>query len=300
MALPWNIFGKGKNVKADGVFLQCKDCEETIPKKDLEANMGVCPRCGYHHRIGARRRIEVTLDEGSVEELFQDLEPVDPLGFIGRRSYAERLAEARQKTGLADAAVVCKGKIMGRELIFACTDSNFLMGSMGSVVGEKIARAIETATQNNLPVVIVSGSGGGARMDEGTVALMQMAKTSAAVAKHHQAGGLYISVITNPTYGGVAASFATLGDVILAEPRAETGFTGRIVIQQTMKVDLPEHFQESEFMLEHGQIDMIVDRHSMRQTLFSLIEYCLPVGDGQPRLPVAEAPPAAAPPAATS
>jgi acetyl-CoA carboxylase carboxyl transferase subunit beta len=278
MALSWSFFRKPKNVKADGVFAKCEGCQETVPTKDLDANLGVCPRCGHHHRIGAIRRIEVTVDEGSFEEYFEDLEPVDPLGFVGRRSYSERVADARERTGLREAAIAGTGRILGRSAVIACTDFGFLMGSMGSVVGEKITRAIELATERAEPVIIFSGSGGGARMDEGMLSLMQMAKTSAAVAKHDAAGLLYISVITNPTYAGVAASFASLGDIIVAEPRAQTGFTGPRVIRQTMKVELPEHFQESEFMLEHGQIDMIVERHRMRETLHKLMQYAMPVG----------------------
>jgi len=274
MAMPWSFFRK------NGVFVQCDGCQETVPRKDVEANMSVCPRCGYHHRIGALKRIEITLDEGTFEEHFEGIEAVDPLGFVGKRSYAQRIADARERTGLKDAAVAGTGKVLGAELVIACTDFGFLMGSMGSALGEKITRAVELATERRLPVIIFSGSGGGARMDEGMLSLMQMAKTSAAIARHNLQRLLYISVITNPTYAGVAASFASLGDVIMAEPRAQTGFTGPRVIEQTMKVKLPAHFQESEFMLEHGQIDMIVEREHMREAIRKLIDYCVPADGG--------------------
>jgi acetyl-CoA carboxylase carboxyl transferase subunit beta len=263
------IFGRQRNVKSDGVFMPCDNCKATLVVKDVEANLSVCPECDWHFRIGARRRVELIVDPDSWKELFGDLAPVDPLQFAGKRSYAQRLQESQKRSGLKDAIVTGVGSVQGRRAALAVTDSSFMMGSMGSVVGEKITRTVEYATQHRLPVVIVSGSGGGARMDEGALSLMQMAKTSAALAKHREARCLYVSVITNPTYGGVSASFATLGDINLAEPKAQMGFTGPRVIQQTIKAELPDGFQTAEFLLEHGQLDLIV-----RQ----LFDYLMPEG----------------------
>ena len=205
-----------------------------------------------------------------------DLRPGDPLGFNDRRPYPERVKAEQERTGLNEAAVVGQGFIKGIRIVFGLTDSGFIMGSMGSVVGEKLTRAIEEATRQKLPLVIVSGSGGGARMHEGIFSLMQMAKVSAALARHHAAGGLYISVLTHPTMGGVAASFASLGDIILAEPKALIGFAGPKVIAQTVRVQLPDGFQTSEFLLEHGFIDRIVHRRDLRSMLAQLIDYVSP------------------------
>jgi acetyl-CoA carboxylase carboxyl transferase subunit beta len=265
-----------RHVKTDGVFTKCKNCDEMVRVKDVEEKLDVCPACNHHFPIGAPRRIGITCDEGSYEELFSDIFPLDPLNFNARKPYAERLKQSQKSTGIADAVITGVGKIKGKEAAVAVTDYRFMMGSMGSVVGEKIALLAEHAIDKNLPLIIFSGSGGGARMDEGVVSLMQMAKTSAALSKVHRAGLLYISVITDPTYGGVSASFATLGDVILAEPRARMGFTGPRVIQQTMRVDLPPGFQEAEFNLAHGQVDKIVSRKDMPDTLANLIEFFRP------------------------
>lgn len=269
-----NFFSRTRNVKTDGMFMACERCKATLVVREVEANLSVCPECDHHFRIGAVRRVDITLDGGLIEELYSDIRPTDPLKFAGKRSYAVRLKESQERTGLLDAVLCGRGRIGGRDLVFCATDSSFMMGSMGSVVGEKITRSIEHGTKNRLPVVIVSGSGGGARMDEGALSLMQMAKTSAALARHADARLLYISVITNPTYGGVSASFASLGDVNIGEPRAQMGFTGPRVIRQTMKIDLPEGFQEAEFLLAHGQLDMVVHRREMPHTLGLLIDYC--------------------------
>ena len=213
------------------------------------------------------------LDADTFEEWYPDLRPGDPLGFNDRRPYPERVQAEQERTGLNEAAVVGQGFIKGIRIVFGLTDSGFIMGSMGSVVGEKLTRAIEEATRQKLPLVIVSGSGGGARMHEGILSLMQMAKVSAALARHHAAGGLYISVLTHPTMGGVAASFASLGDIILAEPKALIGFAGPKVIAQTVRVQLPSGFQTSEFLLEHGFIDRIVHRRDLRSMIAQLIDY---------------------------
>jgi acetyl-CoA carboxylase carboxyl transferase subunit beta len=256
--------------------------------KHVEANLSVCTECGHHFRIGAKRRIDVTLDPDSFEEMFAEILPQDPLQFAGKRSYAQRLHESQERTGLKDAVVCGTGTIMGRRLMMCTTDSGFLMGSMGSVVGEKITRAAEYATENKLPLLIVSGSGGGARMDEGALSLMQMAKTSAALGRHAESGSLFISLITNPTYGGVSASFATLGDILMAEPRAQMGFTGPRVIQQTIKAELPEGFQTAEFLMEHGQLDLITPRKEIRSTVATLIDYLAPHACPEPETESAE------------
>jgi acetyl-CoA carboxylase carboxyl transferase subunit beta len=257
----------------EGLWLRCPGCENMIYRKQVEESFGLCPDCKYHFRLTARRRIELLADEGSFEEMLADLRSSDPLKFTDRKPYAERLAEEQEKTGLLDAAIVGKAFIKGRPLILGALDPDFIMGSMGSVVGEKIAGAIEKAAETKLPLVIVSASGG-ARMMEGIISLMQMAKTSAALARLDDAGGLFISVLVNPCTGGTAASFAFLGDIVIAEPKALIGFAGPRVIFQTMKRELPEGFQTSEFLLEHGFLDMIVERPNLRSELAALIDYC--------------------------
>ncbi len=236
--------------------------------------MGVCPECDYHWYVSAQERIRQILDEGTFEEWFADLAPVDPLGFADKKAYRDRLKDEQARTGLRDAALVGLGMIRARRVAFGVTDSAFIMGSMGAVVGEKLTRTIERATQEKLPLIIVSGSGGGARMHEGIFSLMQMAKVSAALARFDAAGGLYISVLTNPTMGGVAASFASLGDVIFAEPRALIGFAGPRVIQAAIKIELPKGFQTSEFLLEHGFIDRIVRRPDLKSEIARTIDFC--------------------------
>lgn len=272
-----DLFRPKRHVRTDGVFMKCDGCAATVRCKDVEANLNVCTECGYHFRIGAKRRLEITVDPGSFEPLFEDILPADPLGFRAAKSYAERLKACQETTGLTEAALVGRAKIEDKPILIGITDCNFMMGSMGSVVGERITRAAELALEERKCFIMISGSGGGARMDEGALSLMQMAKTSAAIGRLHQAGVPYIVVITNPTYGGVSASFASLGDVIVAEPRAQMGFTGPRVIKQTMKVELPPGFQESEFLRDHGQIDIVVPRKLLRQTLSKLIDYLRPI-----------------------
>jgi acetyl-CoA carboxylase carboxyl transferase subunit beta len=271
-----DFFRPRRHVRTDGVFMKCDGCSSTVRRKEVDENLGVCPECGHHFRLPARRRVEITVDEGSFEPLFEDVLPADPLGFRAKKAYADRVRACQEATGLSEAILVGRAKIEGRSVVFGVTDCNFMMGSMGSVVGERFARAAELALAEGLPLVVVSGSGGGARMDEGALSLMQMAKTSAAIGRLHRAGVPYVVVVTNPTYGGVSASFASLGDVIVAEPRAQMGFTGPRVIKETMKVELPPGFQESEFLRDHGQIDIVVERKLVRPTLAKLIAFLSP------------------------
>lgn len=258
----------------EGLWVRCPGCEKTIYRKQAEQAQGVCPECDYHFYISAADRIQQLVDEGTFEEWDADLEPVDFLGFSDKRAYKDRIKAEQRRTGMKDAIVTGVGMMRARRVVVCVTDSAFIMGSMGGVVGEKLTRAIERATQRKLPVVIVSASGGGARMHEGVLSLMQMAKVSAALARHDQAGGLYISVLTNPTMGGVAASFASLGDVVIAEPKALIGFAGPRTIFATIRIELPKGFQTSEFLLEHGFVDRIVSRHDLQSELARLIDYC--------------------------
>ncbi len=257
----------------EGLWTKCDECGEIIYNKKLEENLMVCHACDYHFRIGAYQRVAFTLDNDSFKEHDAGMTSKDPLCFKGPKTYKKKLAGDQKNTGLKDAVVWGEGTIEGRPVIYAVTDCRFIMGSMGSVVGEKITRAIEAATEKKLPVIICSGSGGGARMYEGMFSLMQMAKTSAALKRHDQAGLLFISLLTNPTMAGVMASFASLGDVIIAEPKALIGFTGPRVIEQTIRQTLPEGFQQSEFMLSHGLIDRVVHRKDMKHELKKLIDY---------------------------
>ncbi|MFC1624707.1 acetyl-CoA carboxylase, carboxyltransferase subunit beta [Candidatus Omnitrophota bacterium] len=257
----------------DGTWLKCEGCGEMIYKKTLDENLRVCPKCNYHFILSANERIAIFLDEGSFKEFEKGMKPRDILKFKGPKSYVEKIEEDRSSTGMEEAAIVGKGRLNDKEIALAVTDSRFIMGSMGYVVGEKITLITEFATKNRLPLIVISGSGGGARMYEGMISLMQMAKTSAALARHNEAGLLYISVLTNPTMAGVLASFASLGDVIIAEPKALIGFTGPRVIEQTIQQKLPEGFQRSEFLLEHGLIDMVVNRKNMNDTVSQLIDY---------------------------
>ncbi|MGH7127194.1 MAG: acetyl-CoA carboxylase, carboxyltransferase subunit beta [Planctomycetaceae bacterium] len=258
----------------EGLWLRCNGCQATVFRKEVDKRMGVCPECGFHFYVSGHSRIEQLLDEDSFEEWFADLRPADPLDFCDQRPYRDRLSAEQKKTGLTEACVAGRGYMRGRPLVFALTDSAFIMGSMGSVVGEKLTRAVERATELSLPLIIVSGSGGGARMHEGILSLMQMGKVSAALARYHEAGGLFISVLTNPTMGGVAASFASLGDVVIAEPNALIGFAGPRVVQATCKMKLPPDFQTSEFLLAHGFIDRIVPRDLLRSEMAAIIDYC--------------------------
>lgn len=265
---------RGKRGVPEGLWLSCPECKSTVYRKDVEKRQNVCPHCEHHFYISAHDRIRHLLDQDSFEEWDTDLRPVDPLGFVDRKPYSQRLADEQARTKLNDAAVVGRGFIRGRPLVIGITDSAFSMGSMGSVVGEKLVRAIERATDLKLPLVIVSASGGGARMQEGILSLMQMAKVSAALARYDQAGGLYVSVLTNPTMGGVAASFAALGDICIAEPKALIGFAGPRTIWATVRIELPQGFQTSEFLLQHGFVDRIVRREEMRGELARIFDYC--------------------------
>ena len=258
----------------EGLWVRCPGCQATIFRKEAERRMNVCPECDHHWPVSAQQRIQQVLDEGTFEEWDADLVPADPLIFFDRRSYPDRITEDQTLTGLKEAAVTGAGRVRARRVAFAVTDSRFIMGSMGSVVGEKLTRAAERATEEGLPLIIVSGSGGGARMHEGILSLMQMAKVSAALARFHQSGGLFISVLTNPTMGGVAASFASLGDVIFAEPKALIGFAGPRTIKATIRMELPKGFQTSEFLLEHGYIDRIVRRPELKSELAHAIDFC--------------------------
>jgi acetyl-CoA carboxylase carboxyl transferase subunit beta len=260
----------------EGLWVQCEGCKATVYRKQVQQNLYCCPECNHHFYVPAKIRIQQLLDEESFEEWFTNILPVDPLGFADKRPYKDRLKEEQKKTGLTDACIVGKGYMRGRPLVLGLTDSAFIMGSMGSVVGEKLTRAIERANELRLPLVIVSGSGGGARMHEGILSLMQMGKVSAALAHFHRAGGLYISVLTNPTMGGVAASFASLGDITLAEPKALVGFAGPRVVAATVKQELPEGFQTSEFLLKMGFVDRIVERKNLRTEIARIIDYCVP------------------------
>lgn len=265
---------KPKRGVPEGLWIRCPGCEAALFRNDVDKRMGVCPECEYHFTISARQRVEHLLDEGTFEEWDAELMPLDPLEFSDKKSYRDRLTEEQQRTGLRDAAITGAGMIRARRVAFGVTDSAFIMGSMGSVVGERLTRLAERATEQELPLIIVSGSGGGARMHEGIFSLMQMAKVSQALARHHDAQGLYISVLTNPTMGGVAASFASLGDVILAEPKALIGFAGPRTIKATIRIELPAGFQTSEFLLEHGFIDRIVSRPKLKSEIARLIDYC--------------------------
>ncbi len=275
------LFGKPKytivRVKKkeipEGLWTKCEGCSEPLYNKTLEENLKVCPKCNYHFTLGAYERLGILLDEGTFVEQDKDMVSGDPLDFKGPKTYKEKLSSDRSSTGLSDAVVSGKGAIGLKTTMIAVTDSRFIMGSMGSVVGEKITRTIEQATRQKLPVVIVSGSGGGARMYEGMFSLMQMSKTCAALNYHKKAGLGFISVLTNPTMAGVMASFAGIGDIILAEPNALIGFTGPRVIEQTIRQKLPHGFQRSEFLLDHGLIDMIVHRKNLKSTLTQLLDY---------------------------
>ncbi len=258
----------------EGLWQRCPGCQQTIFRKEAERRQGVCPECDYHWYVTAANRVEQVLDEGTFEEWDAELEPVDPLSFVDQKAYKDRLVAEQKRTGLRDAALTGTGMIRARRVAFGVTDSAFIMGSMGSVVGERLTRLIERATEQNLPLIVISGSGGGARMHEGILSLMQMAKVSAALSRYDQAGGLFISVLTNPTMGGVAASFASLGDLVFAEPRALIGFAGPRTIKATIRIELPKGFQTSEFLLEHGYIDRIVRRGDLKSEIAKAIDYC--------------------------
>ncbi len=258
----------------EGLWLKCPGCSATIYRKEAERRQNVCPKCDYHFYVSASLRIEQVLDTGTFEPWDDDLRPTDPLNFKDKKSYADKLVDEQLRTGLSDATLTGTGMIRARRVAIGVTDSAFIMGSMGSVVGERLTRLAERATAQSLPLIIISGSGGGARMHEGILSLMQMAKVSAALSRYHKCGGLYISVLTNPTMGGVAASFASLGDLVFAEPKALIGFAGPRTIKATIKIELPPGFQTSEFLLEHGYIDRIVDRNRLKSEIARAIDYC--------------------------
>lgn len=252
----------------EGLWQKCPTCNEILYSKELEKTMKTCGKCGYHFRMGARERINATIDEGSFSELDADLVSANPLGFA---DYPVKIAKSQEATKLKDAIVTGEAVIDGKPVVIGVMDAAFVMGSMGSVVGEKVTRAVEKAIEKGVPLIIFSASGG-ARMQEGIISLMQMAKTCGALAKLNEARLLYISVVTDPTTGGVTASFATMGDIIVAEPGALIGFTGQRVIEQTIRQKLPEGFQTSEFLLDHGFIDMVVPRMQMKNTLAALLD----------------------------
>jgi acetyl-CoA carboxylase carboxyl transferase subunit beta len=261
---------KRKREMPEGLWTKCAGCSEMVNNIALEGNLRVCPSCGHHFAMDSKERIALLLDEGSFEETDASMSAVDPLGFKGVATYEERLQTYRKKTGLIDAVTTGSGTMGGIPIGLAVMDFTFLAATMGSVVGEKITRIIEASTKAKRPVIIVCASGG-ARMYEGMLSLMQMAKTSGALARHAEAGLPYIAVLTNPTTAGVMASFATLGDIALAEPRAMIGFAGPRVIRETTHQELPEGFQTAEFLLEHGLIDEIVPRSRMRETIITIL-----------------------------
>jgi acetyl-CoA carboxylase carboxyl transferase subunit beta len=277
----WRKTGTRKRAMPE-LWMKCSNCDATVTKKLVAERLQICPECNTHFPISGRERIEQLLDPGSFSECFREIAPTDPLDFGAKGSYyAVKLKHVQAQTGERDAAIVGTGTIEGIPLAFGVTDPTFMVGSMGSVVGEKLALLTELAHDQALPLVIVSGSGGGARMQEGVLSLFQMAKTSAAIGRYRQQGGFYLAVLTDATMGGTMASFASLGDVIIAEPGAQLGFTGKRVIRQTIRKELPKGFQTSEFMKEHGFLDLIAERPQLRATIARLLDYCGAV----PRLP---------------
>jgi len=271
--MPWRF--RTKREMPEGVWIKCKSCNATLFQKDFEANLAVCSQCGWHGPIGARRRIALLTDDGSFDERWSELHPKDWLGFNDKERYPDKLKKSVARTGSLEAAVAGTAKLDGHPITLCVLDFAFMGGSMGSVVGEKVTRTIEAATEAGVPAIVVSQSGG-ARMHEGAVSLMQMAKTSAAIERHGRKGLLFISILTDPTTGGVTASFAALGDVIIAEPGALIGFAGPRVIQETIRATLPEGFQRSEFLLDHGFIDRIVERKDMKSELARIIGIASP------------------------
>lgn len=279
MAIIRDIFKRNKDSKEatmpsksakdvpEGLMTKCPSCKEITLTKDLEKNKKVCPKCDHHFKMTAYERINILLDAESFESMDDHLKSQNPLGFPG---YTEKVQADSEKTGLNEAVLTGSGKLQGQEIVLAVMDSHFRMGSMGSVVGEKITRAIEAATERKVPFIIFTASGG-ARMQEGVLSLMQMAKTSVALKRHSNEGLLFVSVLTHPTTGGVSASFASVGDINIAEPKALIGFAGRRVIEQTVREKLPEDFQTAEFLLAHGQLDAVVHRDLMKQTLATIV-----------------------------
>jgi len=255
---------------AEGMWLKCNHCREIVYRKEVDRNNKVCPKCDYHFPISVIERINLLVDLGTFKEWDPELEPQDPLQFEDTRTYKERIKAQQEKTGRKDAMVIGQGAINGRKVALCVFDFGFMGGSMGSVVGEKICRAVDRALEGRMPLILVTASGG-ARMQEGILSLMQMAKTSAAVAKLGEAKLPFISILADPTFGGVTASIAMLGDVIIAEPKALIGFAGPRVIEQTIKQQLPDQFQRAEFLLDHGMIDMIVERKQLKEAVSTLV-----------------------------
>ncbi|HII4360601.1 acetyl-CoA carboxylase, carboxyltransferase subunit beta [Vibrio parahaemolyticus] len=265
-----NLVSSRKASIPEGVWTKCTSCEQVLYHAELERNLEVCPKCNHHMRMKARRRLKTFLDEGNRVELGTELEPQDKLKFKDSKRYKERISAAQKSSGEKDALIVMQGELLGMPLVACAFEFSFMGGSMGSVVGARFVKAVEAAIENNCALVCFSASGG-ARMQEALMSLMQMAKTSAALERLSEKGLPFISVLTDPTMGGVSASLAMLGDINIGEPKALIGFAGRRVIEQTVREDLPEGFQRSEFLLEHGAIDMIVDRREMRQRVGGLI-----------------------------
>jgi acetyl-CoA carboxylase carboxyl transferase subunit beta len=263
---------KAKTVRTEGLWIKCDQCKQTLWKKDLEANLFCCPKCNHHFRMNARNRMQMLFDEGQYEERDADLRTTDPLGFKDTKSYRDRLKHAEKETGLKDALIAGEGLLQGRPVIICAMEFRFIAGSMGAVTGEKLTRAIDRCISQHLPLIVVSCSGG-ARMMEGTISLMQMAKVSAALARLEAAREPYISVLTDPTTGGVTASFAMLGDLNVAEPGALIGFAGPRVIEQTIREKLPEGFQSAEFLLAHGMLDAVVPRKELKAYLGRILSF---------------------------
>lgn len=263
-----------RKVKTEGIFVKCLECDSPLYKRELKESFQVCTHCGYHFRFDARSRLDSLFDEGEYKKLDEEIMSADPLGFVDTKPYIERIETAKISSGLPEAIVSGKGKVGGHLVFAGAMSMDFIGGSMGSAVGEKITRLIERAIKTRGAVVIFAASGG-ARMQEGTLSLMQMAKISAALAQFHDARLPFISVLTDPTTGGVTASFAMLGDVIIAEPKALIGFAGPRVIEQTIRQKLPKGFQRSEFLLEHGMVDMIVDRRELRDIIIRLLNFMM-------------------------
>lgn len=270
--MPSRIRTQGGNKRAvpEGLWEKCEICAAVLYRPELERNLEVCPKCNHHRPIRARQRLECLFDPGSMQELFADLEPVDALRFRDSKKYVDRIKASQRDTGEKDALLAARGLLRGRALVAVAFEFRFMGGSMGAVVGEKFARAAELAVAERAPLVCFAATGG-ARMQEGLFSLMQMAKTSAAIARMREAGVPYVSVLTHPTTGGVSASLGMLGDINIAEPFALIGFAGPRVIEQTVRETLPDGFQRSEFLLQHGAIDVIVDRRQMRQSLASML-----------------------------
>lgn len=267
-----------KRVKIpEGAWVKCDNCKEIVYKREVEKSLKVCPKCNYHFRISAKERIDLLIDEGTFLEMDKNISSKDPLNFKDIVKYRDRLRESERKTGKKDAITTGEGRINGYPVVLAVLDFSFMGGSMGSVVGEKIFRSVEKAIEKNIPLIIVSSSGG-ARMQEGILSLMQMAKSAAAIARLEEKKIPYISILTDPTFGGVTASFGMLGDIIIAEPRSLIGFAGPRVIEQTIKQTLPEGFQRAEFLLDHGMIDLIVERKNLKDTLTKILSFFMDKG----------------------